>query len=159
MLARLLAIAVMGVLAIGSPAAAQVRKLPNAAKKEKRQQRVAQALDQFAKMSPAEREKVLSKLPPERREQIERNLKQYNSLTPEQRENLRAQYDNFQRLSPEQKQAARRALQQMNEFTPERRVAVRREVARLRQMPEEDRKARLGSAEYRDAYSADERRV
>src|SRR5665213_201625 len=48
----------------------------------------AKELERFSKMSPQDREKALSKLPPQRRAAFEQRLARYESLTPEQQQRV-----------------------------------------------------------------------
>jgi len=70
-------------------------------------------LDRLEQMSPAERQRVLDRLPPERRSRLEERLAAYDRLPPDERERLRRQYERFNSLSPEQQRFAKafRAMQ------------------------------------------------
>src|SRR5271154_4314540 len=46
-------------------------------------------LDRFTKMSPEDREKELSKLPPQRRAAFEQRLARYQQMSPEQQERFK----------------------------------------------------------------------
>src|SRR3954463_12643809 len=54
-------------------------------------------VDRWNRMTPSDREKALSKLPPGQRDKIQQQLNRYNNLTPEQRRQLRT----FNQLPPE----------------------------------------------------------
>ncbi|HUQ91772.1 MAG TPA: DUF3106 domain-containing protein [Bryobacteraceae bacterium] len=116
-------------------------------------------LERFSRMSPEQRERALSRLPYERRRQIERNLEIYNELPVEQKRRLQTQYENFQQLPPERQQAARQVFRRMRDLPPERRQEIRREVIRMGRMPEPRRRAYVISDEFRNHYSPDERRM
>jgi hypothetical protein len=90
------------------------------------------------KMSPEEREKVLANLPPDRRENIERNLTRLDRLSPDQRTQLDRRYENFQNLPPA------------------RRRVVREEMQTLRALTPAERRARINSPQFRDQYSPQE---
>jgi hypothetical protein len=95
-------------------------------------------LERFLKMTPEEREKALSRLPPERRAVIEQRLQRYENLTPEQKERMNQRLDSFQSLRPA------------------RRIAVRQELQRLRQMSFAERRKTLNSEEERQKFSPEE---
>jgi uncharacterized protein DUF3106 len=101
----------------------------------------ARDLERFAKMSPEERREQLAKLPPERRQQLERRLERYQNLPPEQREQLQRRYEAFQSLPPP------------------RQLAVRGELLNLRRMSPAERRARLDSPEVRQYFSPEEQRL
>jgi len=130
-----------------SPLEAQGRKAsPSVARRApERPQRPpgnpARELDRFAKMSPQEREKQLSKLPPERRQQIQTRLERYQSLSPQQRAQLQQRFEAFQKLSPE------------------RQDAVRSEIQNLRSLPPAQRKERLNNPDVQQNFSNDEQKL
>jgi Protein of unknown function (DUF3106) len=117
------------------------------------------ALERWAQMSPEERQRRLENMPPERRKHLEERLRRYNNLTPEERGRLRERYANFSGLPPEKQDEARRLFGDFRQLPLERRAAVRKEFVRLRGMSEEDRRARLGSEEFRSSYSPQEREL
>jgi hypothetical protein len=92
-------------------------------------------------MSPEEREKTLSKLPPDRRDQIQKQLNRLDQLTPEQRQVLDSRFERLQT------------------FPSERQQAVRQELQSLRGMPAKDRRARLHSDEFKQQFSPEEREL
>ena len=105
------------------------------------QQNPARELERFQKMSPADREKELQKLPPERRAQVEQRLQRLDSLPPAQRE----------------RQLKR--LEALGDLQPDRRNAVRDELQNLRGMTKEQRKARLSSDAVKKNFSPEEQKI
>src|SRR5215467_11793844 len=79
------------------------------------------ALERFSRMTPDERQRALDRLPPERREKIEQQLRQYNSMSPVERRQLEA----FRDLPPERQETVRRIYRRMNNLPEDRRTAVR----------------------------------
>lgn len=55
-------------------------------------------LTRWNQMSPEQREKQLSKLPPERQAQIRERLGRFNALPPEERDRLQRRYERFNSL-------------------------------------------------------------
>jgi hypothetical protein len=86
----------------------------------------------FQQMSPEERERALSKLPPDRRARIEQQLRRYESLTPAQ------------------KDFVNRRLEMLRSLPPQRQAAVRQELQRLRGLHPAQRKSALNSEEERE---------
>jgi hypothetical protein len=113
-------------------------------------------VDQWNRMTPEEREKALSKLPPERRKKIEEQLDQYKNLSPAEKRDLRSRYANFNQLPPEKQNQARRLYQQYGKLPADRQAPVQSEFENLRSMPEAERNARLNSDEFRNKYNAGE---
>jgi hypothetical protein len=101
----------------------------------------AQELDRFSKMSPKEREKELSKLPPQRRAAFAQRLEHYQKLTPEQQANVRQR------------------VEEMESLPKDRQNAVRQEIQRLQALPFEQRKKILGGEEFKQRFSPDEQRL
>ena len=95
-------------------------------------------LDLFSKMSPKEREKELSKLPPQRRAAFEQRLARYQQMTPEQQEKFKLR------------------LETMESLPKERQNAVRQEIQRLQALPFAQRKRALESEEFNQRFSPDE---
>lgn len=115
-----------------------------------------QQLDRLSAMSPDERERALSRLPKERREEIERRLDLYRNMTPDQRERATRQ---AAAMTPEQRRAVRNQVQRMAALPQDRRPAVRREVARLREMTPEDRKSHLSNEQFRTRFNNEEQKL
>jgi hypothetical protein len=101
----------------------------------------AQELDRFSKMSPKEREKELSKLPPQRRAAFEQHLERYERLAPEERARIRQN------------------VEAMESLPKDRQNAVRQEIQRLQALPFAQRKRILSSEEFKQKFSPDEQRL
>jgi len=112
-------------------------------------------IERLARMSPAEREKALSNLPPERRLRLEAGIAKWNQ-TPA---HLKELNDKFQSLPPETKKRIRQLSQKIGALPPDRQRAVRLELERLRNMPEADREIRLNSPAIQKNFSPNEREI
>ena len=127
------------------PAAAQAKLVPKAGKAAKQARTPkgipAPVIDRLMKMSPEERDRALSNLPPERRQQIEQRLNQLDRLTPEQRDILDQRYQALQALPPARRQAIRQELQYLRSLRPV------------------DRRVRILSDEFQQNYSPDEQKL
>jgi hypothetical protein len=126
------------VLLAVSPVAAQdnilrQKAIPQQKAKQQKQQQLkmvplpAPAVERFLQMSPDDRERALSQLAPERRQQVEQQLNRLQQLSPDQAQRLQDVYPAFMNLRPV------------------RRQAVRAEIKELRQMRPVERKDRLNS--------------
>jgi hypothetical protein len=120
--------------------------------------RQAAVVERWNNMTPEQRRKALDRIDPERRRRIEEQLEQYSNLSPEERRALRFRWEMFSQLPPERQDEARRLFRQFNQLPPDRQSRLREEFQQLRAMPEPERKARLASDEFRDAYTGREQR-
>lgn len=98
-------------------------------------------LERFSKMSPQDREKALSKLPPQRRAVFEQRLARYEQMTPEQRERVKQR------------------VEEMESLPKDRQNAVRQEIQRINALPFPQRKKILMSEEFKQRFSPDEQRL
>ena len=132
----------------------QGRKPPPRPEKASRPARQT-PIEQFKKMGSAERQQELSRLPPDRRDKLQRQLDHYDRLTPAQRERL----DWFNQLPPERQNDFRNAFQRFKAQPQGRQQALRQELQHLKDVPEEDRKARLASPDFHTRYSKEEQQI
>jgi Protein of unknown function (DUF3106) len=78
----------------------------------------APAVQRFLQMSPEDRERALSRLTPERRQQMEQRLNRLQQLPPEQVQRLQDLYPAFTSLRPARRQAIRQEIQQLRQMRP-----------------------------------------
>ena len=117
-------------------------------------------VERFSQLSPAERQEALSKLPPERREMMERRLERWNNTPPDQRKRLAGSYAQFQEMSPEKQQEVRRLFRRFSEtFPPDRRPEAQAAIRRLRKAAPEARKLLLNNRRFTSNYSEEERKL
>jgi hypothetical protein len=100
-----------------------------------------QELDRFSKMSPKEREKALSKLPPQRRAVFEQRLEQY------------------EKLPPEEKARERQLVEEMESLPKDRQNAVKQEIQRIRALPGPQRLRALSGEDFKQRFAPDEQKV
>lgn len=147
------------ILLLAAPAGAQVKKSPILKNKAAREAKKARLVERFNKMAPEDRQRVLKRLPEDRREELEKNRERYNKLSDEQKKRLERQYGNFAQMPREQQESVRMSFRQMSQLPVERRQALQRELRRLRMMDPGERKARIQSGEYKSAYSPEEQKI
>ena len=116
-------------------------------------------LERLNRMTPEQRQRLLSRLPPERRRIVEERLERYNSLPAEQRLRLRNRYETFRHMPAEKQDETRRLFREFRELPQDRRLALRREIGRLRLMGEAERRDRIESEPFKNRYSAAEQRI
>ena len=78
----------------------------------------APAVERFLQMSPEDRERALSQLTPERRQQVEQRLNRLQQLPPEQAQRLQDVYPAFMNLRPVRRQAVRQEIQELRQMRP-----------------------------------------
>jgi hypothetical protein len=78
----------------------------------------APAVERFLQMSPEDRERALSQLAPERRQQMEERLNRLQQLPPEQAQRLQDVYPAFMNLRPVRRQAVRAEIQELRQMRP-----------------------------------------
>lgn len=98
-------------------------------------------IERLRSMTPEQREKALSRLPPERRAMVEQRLNRIEQLPPEQRTQLEGRYQRFQSLPPA------------------RRLAVREELQNLRGLPPAERRRRFLDPGFQQEYSTEEQQI
>jgi hypothetical protein len=78
----------------------------------------APAVERFLQMSPEDRERALSQLAPERRQQVEQQLNRLQQLSPEQAQRLQDVYPAFMNLRPVRQKAVRAEIQELRQMKP-----------------------------------------
>ena len=78
----------------------------------------APAVERFLQMSPADQERALSRLAPERRQQVEERLRKLQQLPPDQMQRLQDVYPAFENLRPVRQQAVRAEIQELRKTRP-----------------------------------------
>ncbi|MBC7926601.1 MAG: DUF3106 domain-containing protein [Bryobacteraceae bacterium] len=129
--------------------------------KEKRESSVPPhlTLERLNRMTPEEREQLLSRMPRQRRLNFEDRLERFRSLPEPVRERLRLEYNNFQQLPPEKQDTVRKLFRRFSDIPEERRADVRRELARLRKMSPERRSKIMESPEFQADFNEMEREL
>jgi hypothetical protein len=110
-------------------------------------------IDEFERMSPEQQRRALDRLPPGQRKQLQERLQRFNQLPPEQQRTLRNLYNRLHQLPVNQQESVRKAIDRFSKQAPDRQQAVRDELRAMADMPEQDRKARMASPEYRKRFS------
>ena len=116
-------------------------------------------IEAFARMAPEERQKVLASLTPERAEKLRKQLNDYSNMTPQQQTAARELLNAFSNLPPERQEKLRKAFSKFAGENADRQQEMRQELNQLRGLPEAERKARLNSAEFKDRFNNNERKI
>ncbi len=117
------------------------------------------AVDKLLGMTPEQREKALSTLPPARRQNIERRLGEIQKLPPAQQNRVRNRLELLNSLPPQRQSEVRRSMKQFQELPDERKMQIRQQVLRMAAMPDEDRRALMNTEEFRNRYSPIEQQM
>jgi hypothetical protein len=116
-------------------------------------------LERINRMSPAERKRLLDRMPPERRRQMEQRIANLEAISPEQRERVKKDLRFLEQLPPEKQDAARKLFREINTLPPERRTPVRGAINHLRKLPAAEQAEKLDSRVFRRRFSEDERKL
>jgi hypothetical protein len=115
--------------------------------------------ERFERMTPRQRERMLSQLPEQRRRDLEERVARYRQMPPDERDRLRDQYEMFQEMPKEKQDALRRAFRRFSKLPLDRRQLLRQEYLGLRAMEDEDRRSRINSDEFRSRYTLAEQQL
>lgn len=118
-----------------------------------------QILLNLQNMTPGEREKALSKLPPARRAQIEKRIQNFESLPPAQQERRLDRLERLNSLPPQRQKQVRRSAQDLKDLPDDRKKAVNQELRRMTNMTDEDRKAHMNTDNFRNKFSPSEQEM
>jgi hypothetical protein len=110
-------------------------------------------LDRWAAMSPAQRDALMAKMTPERRENLQKRIAHWESMPEAQKERARE----FAALPPDQKKIVRDHAEWIQQLPQERRMAVRKETNLLQQLSPEARQAEFDSPSFSRKFDDDER--
>ncbi|MCZ2156428.1 MAG: DUF3106 domain-containing protein [Bryobacterales bacterium] len=124
---------------------------------ERQRIRQLRIIDRLAAMNPAERERLLSTLPPQRRRIVEENLKRFEAMPPEQRAALMRRLESFDEMAPGQQAQFRELLRKVAQMPEERRRLVREEFRRIQRMTDAERLDYVSSNTFRKSLSDTER--
>ncbi len=119
----------------------------------------AALIERLNKMTPAQRQKVLSRMPAARRQLLEERIASFNRMAPEKRDQIRRELETFQQMPPERQAEVRRTLRAIADLPVERRQAVRRAVQQLRKDPPDVQQKRMVSTRFNERFSDEERKL
>jgi hypothetical protein len=100
-----------------------------------------EALERFLNMSPEERQKALSKLPPQQQKQLQTRL------------------DNLDRMSPAQRAQQLERARQLEKLTPQRQKAVTSQIQGMTGLSVADQREYLNGPEFGKKFSPEEQQI
>jgi phage-related protein len=118
-----------------------------------------QYLDKLLKLSPEQRNKALSSLPPQRRAQILAKLDNYQKVPPQQRARELDLLQRLQMLPPPKRAQVRNALRQFQAVPQPRRQQIQKQAKQLAGLPDGDRRSLMNSEEFRSKYTPAEQQM
>jgi len=118
-----------------------------------------QYLDKLLKLTPEQRKKALSALPPARRANIERKLNDYQKLSPEQRAKDLDRFQRMHNLPPQKMAQVRASLKRYTELPPDRHRLVYNQIEKMKPLSAPDRRALMNSEEFRNKFTPSEQQM
>jgi hypothetical protein len=116
-------------------------------------------VDRLRNMTPQDRDRFLSKIPPERREKIERRLGELQKLPPAMVDRLRTRQEMLNSFAPPRQNQIKRSMQQFLNMPDDRRATLNQEIQRMAPLPDEERRAHMNTEEFRNRFTANEQQM
>jgi hypothetical protein len=110
-------------------------------------------------MTPEEREKALSQLPPARRAQIEERIRKFQELAPAVQARRLDRLDRLLSLPPQRQNEVRRSMNQLQNLPDDRKKAINQELRSMSVMPDYERQVHMNTDEFRNRFSPAERQI
>lgn len=117
------------------------------------------AVDRLSRMTPQQRERALSSLPPARRLRLEQKLREFENLPPAQQDRVRSRLELLNSLPPQRQAQVRRSMREFNQMAPDRRQPIGQALRRMAPLPDEERRAYLNSEDFRNRFSEADRQL
>jgi hypothetical protein len=109
--------------------------------------------------TPDQRQQILQKLPPGRREQLQRQLQWFDSLSKDEQAIQIRRIERFANLPAENRELVRKQMLALNQLPPGRRLLVRRALQTLQELPERQRANRMQSRAFQLRFTDEERKI
>jgi len=106
-------------------------------------------------MTPADREKEIQKLPPDRQEKVRQQLQRYDQLPAERKALLQRLWD----LPQGRRQQVRQSMQDFQTQPPERKRVMWQQLQKVHEMEPGEREVYFDSPEFKSQYSKDEQEI
>jgi hypothetical protein len=119
----------------------------------------AEHLNKLLKLTPEQRNKALSALPPGRRAVIERRLNDYLKMPEPERNRAIDRLRRMQSLPPQKQNQVRASSKRFLELPQPRHRVVKRQLDELRPLSDADRRALMNSEEFRNKFTASEQQM
>ena len=118
-----------------------------------------QNLEKLLKMTPEQRNKALSALPPARRQQVLNKLEQYQKIPPRQRARELDQLQRLQSLPPPKRAQVRASLRKFQEIPEPRHKLIKKQIDQFNGLSDADRRGVMNSEEFRNKFTPAEQEM
>lgn len=125
----------------------------------KNQARADDTFLKLMKMTPDEREKALSVLPPAQRDRILNRIENFQKQKPEQQERRLSQLERLNALPLAEQTKVRQSLKEQQALPPDRKRAVNQELQRMSVMDDEEKQYHMNTDEFRNRFSPAEQEM
>jgi len=119
----------------------------------------AENLSKLLKLSPEQRNKALSALPPDRRAMIEKRLDDYQQMPEPQRARALERLRRMQSLPQQKQNQVRASTKKFVELPQPRHGLVQKQLNQLRPLADDDRRALMNSEEFRSKFTPAEQQM
>jgi hypothetical protein len=116
-------------------------------------------VERLRQLTPAQRERVLEQLPPEKQAQLRKGLAKFDNLPPAAKERIARQSQSLNALPVAKQRIINQGFIGINHLPEDRKKPVARELRLLLDMSAEDRAARLASDNFKKNYSPQEQKI
>ncbi len=120
---------------------------------------IADLIEKLSSLRKPEREKILSKLPPDTRLKIEKGLQQLDAMGPIEKQEALERFRAFTTLDSHGQEEIRAALVSFKALPDRRREVLRAEMNQLHKMSKQQRDQHIAADEFKSRFSADERAI
>ena len=111
------------------------------------------------KMTPEQREKALSELPPAQRDRIQTRIENFQKQKPEQQERRIHQIELLHALPLDEQARVRQSMNDRQALPDDRKKAVNQELERMRVMGVEEKQYHMSREEFRNRFSPAEQEM
>jgi hypothetical protein len=101
----------------------------------------------------------MDRLPPDRRQKMERSEQNIRQLTPDERIKLEERYEKFQALPAERQAGIRQAIKDFQKLPKGRQEKLRSEYEKMADMTDDERRAHAVAPDYRKKFNDREREM
>jgi hypothetical protein len=119
----------------------------------------AENQSKLLKLSPEQRNKALSALPPGRRAMIEKRLNDYQQMPEPQLARALEHLRRMQSLPPQKQNQVRASTKKFVELPQPRHGLVQKQLNQLRPLADDDRRALMNSEEFRSKFTPAEQQM
>jgi len=110
-------------------------------------------------MTPEEREKALSRLPPARRAQIEQRIQNFEKQPLAVQERNLHRLERLNSLPPARRKEVRQSMNQFRDLPDDRKKAINQALLRMSPMPDDERRAYMSTEDFRNRFSPAEQQM